>query len=81
FTTFATSVPNFVISLALIFIFGVQLRWFPVTGDGTSFLERVHHLILPALALAAGSLATITRVTRQSMIDNVKADHVEAARS
>ncbi|MFD5215492.1 ABC transporter permease [Microbacterium sp. NPDC058345] len=80
-TTFAASVPNFVISLVLIFVFGVQLRWFPVAGDGDDFLDRLHHLVLPALALAAGSLATISRVTRQSMIDNIKAEHVDVARS
>lgn len=80
-TTFAASIPNFVISLVLIFVFGVQLRWFPVAGDGTGFADRVYHLILPALALAAGALATISRVTRQSMIDNIKAEHVDVARS
>jgi len=81
FTTFAASVPNFVISLVLIFVFGVQLGWFPVAGDGQGLLDRLHHLLLPAVALAAGSLATISRVTRQSMIDNIKAEHVEVARS
>jgi peptide/nickel transport system permease protein len=80
-TTFFASVPNFVISLVLIFVFSVQLRWFPVAGDGSGFLDRVYHLILPALALAAGSLATISRVTRQAMIDNTKSEHVDVARS
>lgn len=80
-TTFASSIPNFVISLVLIFVFSVQLRLFPVAGDGIGFADRVYHLILPALALAAGSLATISRVTRQSMIDNIKAEHVDVVRS
>ena len=80
-TTFFSSIPNFVLSLVFIFIFGVQMRWFPVAGDGSGFGDRLYHLVLPAAALAFGSLATISRVTRQSMIDNIKAEHVDVVRS
>lgn len=80
-TTFATSVPHFVIALGLIAVFGVHLEWFPVTGDGDGFADRLHHLTLPAIALALGALAVVSRVTRQSMIEQLKAEHVEAATS
>lgn len=80
-TTFVNSVPNFVVALVLVSVFAVQLRWFPVSGDGTGFADRVYHLTLPAIALALGSLALISRVTRQTMVEQQSLDHVEAARS
>ncbi|RSM91635.1 ABC transporter permease [Kibdelosporangium aridum] len=81
FTTFINSVPNFVIGLVLVAIFAVQLRWFPVAGDGEGFADRLYHLTLPAISLALGSIALISRVTRQTMVEQQSLDHVEAARS
>lgn len=80
-TTLAAAVPNFVIALVLVAVFAVQLRWFEVSGTGVGLLDRVHHLTLPAIALALGSLATVSRVTRQTMLEQQALDHVEAARS
>ncbi|MBF8184273.1 ABC transporter permease [Nonomuraea sp. K274] len=80
-TTFVNSVPNFVVALGLVSVFAVQLRWFPVAGEGAGFAERLYHLTLPAVALALGSLALISRVTRQTMVEQQTLDHVEAARS
>jgi peptide/nickel transport system permease protein len=80
-TTLAAAVPNFVIALVLVAVFAVQLRWFEVSGNGVDFFSRVHHLTLPAIALALGSLATVSRVTRQTMLEQQALDHVEAARS
>jgi peptide/nickel transport system permease protein len=80
-TTLATSVPNFVVALVLVSVFAVELRWFEVSGNGTGFLDRVYHLTLPAIALALGALATVSRVTRQTMVEQQALDHVEAARS
>lgn len=80
-TTLAASVPSFVSAIALVALFGVQLGWFPVSGSGEGFAGGLHHLTLPALSLALGALALISRVTRQSMVDAGAADHVEAARA
>ncbi|MFI6877613.1 ABC transporter permease [Streptomyces sp. NPDC050400] len=80
-TTLAASVPSFVAAIALVSVFGVQLGWFPVTGAGDGFTGTLHHLTLPALSLALGALAIISRVTRQSMADAAASDHVEAARA
>lgn len=80
-TTLAASVPSFVIGLLLVSIFSVQLGWFPVSGAGEGFLDRLHHLALPAVALAVGAVAIVSRVTRQSMVEQMSMDHVEAARS
>ncbi|MEU8109121.1 ABC transporter permease [Nonomuraea muscovyensis] len=75
-TTFATSVPPFVVATALISLFGVQLGWFPVLGGGSLW-----HLTLPAVTLATGALAIISRVTRQAMIEQRELDHVTVARA
>lgn len=80
-TTLAASVPSFVAAIALVSLFGVQLGWFPVTGSGEGLTGTLHHLTLPALSLALGALALISRVTRQAMADAAASDHVEAARA
>ncbi|MFD9885105.1 ABC transporter permease [Streptomyces alboflavus] len=80
-TTLAASVPSFVAAIALVSFFGVRLGWFPVTGSGSGFLDTVRHLTLPALSLALGALALVSRVTRQAMVDAAASDHVEAARA
>lgn len=80
-TTLASSFPSFVIGLLLVSFFSVQLRWFPVSGAGDGALDRLWHLTLPAVALSIGAVAVITRVTRQSMVEQFAADHVESARS
>ncbi|ONI84131.1 ABC transporter permease [Actinosynnema sp. ALI-1.44] len=80
-TTFLNSVPSFVIALVLVSFFAVELGWFDVAGAGTGFGDRIYHLTLPAVALALGALAVISRVTRQTMLEQRTLDHVEAARS
>ncbi|MEV5979816.1 ABC transporter permease [Streptomyces sp. NPDC052114] len=80
-TTLAASVPSFVAAIALVSLFGVRLGWFPVTGSGEGLTGTLHHLTLPALSLALGALAIISRVTRQAMADAAASDHVEAARA
>ncbi|MQA81588.1 MAG: ABC transporter permease subunit [Streptosporangiales bacterium] len=79
-TTLAASVPSFVTAIVLVSAFSVQLGWFPVAGAGEGLAGRMYHLALPALTLALGSLAVLSRVTRQSMVEQWGHDHVEAAR-
>ncbi len=79
-TTLAASVPGFVAGVVLIAVFAVGLGWFPVSGGGEGVLSTVHHLTLPAFALAVSALAVITRVTRQTTAEALERDHVEAAR-
>lgn len=76
------SIPSYVMGLVLIVVFGVELAWFPTLGGGGggSFLSQVHHLTLPAIALALASMAFISRVTRSAMIKEVSSEHVEACR-
>lgn len=80
-TTLLASVPSFVAGIGFVAVFSVWLGWFPVAGSGVGFLSTIHHLLLPALAMAIGAVAIVSRVTRQSMIEQLGLDHVEAARA
>jgi peptide/nickel transport system permease protein len=78
------SVPVFVIGYGLMFLFAIELKWFPVQGykpleDGV--LATIHSLTLPALALGLVFAALIARVTRASMIEILSEDYVRTARA
>ena len=79
-----TSMPSFWAGLLLIQWFAVQLGWFPASGYGppdATLLERLHHLILPALVLGTLNSALITRFARGHMLDVLGEDYIRTARS
>jgi peptide/nickel transport system permease protein len=80
-TTLAASIPTFVLGIGFVALFAVQLRWFPVAGAGSPGPDRLYALTLPAFTLAITALAIVSRVTRQSMIEQFSSEHVEAARA
>lgn len=71
---FGVSMPNFWLGIMLILIFSAKLQWFPSSGDA-GFIS----LILPAFTLSANSLATITRMTRSSMLETIRQDYIRTA--
>ncbi len=78
------SMPAFWLGLIFIQRFSVDLGWFPVAGygePGASFLERMRHLLLPAIVLGLNSSALITRFTRASMLDVLGEDYIRTGRS
>lgn len=70
------STPNFWLSIMLILVFSVTLRWLPVSGSGSLL-----HLVLPAIALGTQSAAIITRMTRSSMLEVMNQDYIRTARA
>lgn len=80
-TNVGTSIPTFVASIVLLEVFALDLHWFPVLGAGSGFLGRLQHLTLPAVALALWAVAYLTRVTRTSMRDELRGEHVATARA
>lgn len=83
-TMVAASVPSFWLGLILIQVFAVGQGWFPASGYGgpeTPFFERLHHLVLPAVALGVVNSALITRFTRAAMLDVLGDDYVRTARA
>ncbi len=52
-----------------------------LAGQIGTFLDAVKHLVLPALALAMGSIAQEARITRSTMADNMSKDYIASARA
>jgi len=78
-TTVLAAIPSFVAAIALLSVFAVELGWFPAIGAGAGFGDRLHHLVLPAIALAASSMAIVARVTRVSVREELGREHVQTA--
>jgi len=78
-TAISAAIPSFVAAIVLILLFSVKLHWFPSLGNGQGFLDGVRHLTLPAFALALSSLAIVARVTRASVREESRREHVQTA--
>jgi ABC-type dipeptide/oligopeptide/nickel transport system permease component len=70
------SFPNFWLGPLLALVFAVELGWLPVSGTGT-----VWHLVLPAVTLGAALAAILARLTRATLIDELRELYVLAARA
>ena len=86
-TTFALigiCMPNFLIALLLIFLFGVTLRWLPVSGYTDPLEDPVNglrSLALPAITLGLALGAVITRTLRSSLLEALSEDYVRTGRA
>ncbi|MEK4199303.1 ABC transporter permease [Cytobacillus sp. FSL K6-0265] len=70
------SVPSFIMAAFLQYFLAIKLQIFPVAR-----WESFMHTILPALALAAGPMAYIARLTRSSMIEVLANDYIKTAKA
>jgi len=86
------SIPFFWMAQILLIVFALFLGWFPTGGivsvriiwRGLTLeyiLDRLHHLALPAVALAMWYIAAIFRLTRASMLEKLREDYIVFARS
>ena len=82
-TLVGLSIPTFFIGLIMIFFFAFRLQWFPANGMPrvNAFGEWVKYLTLPTLTLTVGSLASLSRYVRNSMLDALDQDYIRTARS
>lgn len=80
-TSIGLATPSFVAAIILITVFAVNLRWFPVFGAGSGFIDRLDHLTLPAIALALSWLAYTAQLTKAAVREELSKEHVETARS
>lgn len=78
-STVSAALPSFAAAVVLQFLFAVEVPWFPALGDGSGVLDSLRHLILPAIALAASSIALVTRVTRTAVREELDREHVQTA--
>ena len=70
------SAPQFVVGLLLLYVFAVQLQWFPIGGYGT-----FAHLVLPSLTMGILGADWYARMMRSSMIEVLQADFIRTARA
>ena len=78
------ALPPFVIAPILVAVFAVGLHWFPATGYvpfSQNPATNLHDLILPALAITAGSIAIYYRLLRSDLISTLQEDFITMARS
>ncbi|KOX16160.1 ABC transporter permease [Nocardiopsis sp. NRRL B-16309] len=76
-----TATPPFVAAILLLATFSVGLGWFPATGAGTGFADRLWHLTLPATAMAIAVFGVLARVGNAAFAAELRREHVEVARS
>ena len=75
-------VPEFVWAVFFILIFGVKLKWLPVSAvppDGASVVTQYKHLLLPALCLVMVLFGYIARITRAGVVESLDADYTRTA--
>lgn len=70
------SIPQFLVGLLLLLLFGVKLHWLPTFG-----FTSPKHYILPIATLALPQIATYVRTTRSSMLDCIRKDYIRTARA
>ena len=79
------AIPTFWIGIVFLMVFSVKLGWFPmgmsvpkgVPADQVTLLQRIHHLILPALTLSFLSFANVALHTREKLVDVLETARTE----
>lgn len=71
---FGQAIPNFWFGLLLIVLFGVVLRWLPISGSDT-----FAHFILPMVTLGTAVMPPFMRLTRAGMLDALESDYIRTA--
>lgn len=86
------SLPSFFIGIMLIYIFSLKLHWFPSSGRGATapFLGMnfslfapggLKYIILPAFTLSVTNIASLVRLTRAGVMENMRQDYIKFSRA
>lgn len=73
------AVPNFWLAMILVSWFALEFGWFPATGSHPFAADpglALHHAFLPALALASGGIAEVSRQLRSSLVEILSSQQV-----
>ncbi len=80
------SVPSFFLSLLMIYVLAVRLRFFPTSGmysagSGSDFGDLVHHLVLPGFACGIQVIGNYIKQTKSSVLEVLNEEYIKTARS
>ena len=80
------SVPSFFLGMMMILYFAVNLRWAPASGmyalyGGGDLPDLLHHLVMPATALAVVATGVVARMSRSAMLEVLRLDFIRTARA
>jgi len=75
-SVFFASMPGFWMALMMMLLFSLRLHWLPASG-----LDTWKGWVMPALSVGLSPVATVTRMTRSSMLDVIRQDYITTARS
>ena len=80
------SVPSFFLGMMMILYFAVNLRWVPASGmyalyGGGDLPDMLHHLVMPATALAVVATGVVARMSRSAMLEVLRLDFIRTARA
>ena len=86
FSFIGVSIPVFWFAILLILFFSVRLHWLPASGMATiggpySLVDRLAHLVMPAVVLATATLPNLVRFMRSALIEEIGQDYVRTARA
>ena len=77
-----SAMPVFAIGLILLWVFGVMLRWVPISGYAPlTTVGGWQHILLPAITVSSGTVALLARLTRSSMLEVLSQGYVRTARA
>ena len=76
FALVGVSTPRFVMGILMLYLFAVELSWFPIGGYG-----ELRHLVLPALTIGVLGGGWYSRMTRSSMVEALQQDYIRTARA
>lgn len=74
--TLGVSIPNFIVALLIMILFGVVLQWFPIIG-----LDTPKHYVLPAIAMGLYPISAVARLTQSSYEEVIRQDYIIMARA
>ncbi len=77
------TLPVFAVGLGLMYLVGYKLQWLPISsrGDPIWTVAGLKSMIMPAITLSVGSIATMSRLTRSTMLEVLNQDFVRVARA
>ena len=84
FAVMGFSVPVFVLGYVFIYVFAITLRWVPVQGYTSPFVDFgafLSQILLPTLTLSCIYVALIARITRASVMEALNEDYIRTARA